>query len=106
MSSSAYALISLFAVVSILAGLVAWQAVRGPAALAGMILPALGAFGALYLAGHRLGWSIGPTVRIFGFEVALAFDAVLALAAALGVAILQRLAVSGLRRRGARVRQA
>ncbi|HEX6140531.1 MAG TPA: hypothetical protein VF013_08740 [Candidatus Limnocylindria bacterium] len=106
MSSSAYALISLFAVVSVLAGLVAWQALRVPTSPAGLILPALGAFGALYLAGHRLGWSIGPTVRLFGFEVALAFDAVLALAAALVVAVLQRLAVSGLRRQGPGVRQA
>jgi len=54
-------------------------------------LPVLGAFGAFYLIGHRLGIVVGPEIPLFGFQVALLGDVLLGFAAALAVAAVQAL---------------
>lgn len=89
MPLNAYALVGTFGLISILAGAVAVRLV-GPRHPAAAVCPSLAAFGLLYVAGHRFGWSIGPTIPLYGFEVALPFEVGLALAAALAVAGLQR----------------
>ena len=89
MPSSALALVGLFAAVSVAAG-IAVTAVVGPRRPRAVVLPALAAFGALYLAGHRLGLAIGPNVPILGFEVALLGDVLIALVAALAATVIQR----------------
>jgi hypothetical protein len=93
MPAQAFALLALFILVSLLAGGLAWWLV-GPRRPASAVLPILATFGALYLSGHRLGWSVGPTVTLFGFDVALPFDIALAAAVACAVAALQRAARS------------
>lgn len=100
MPASAVALVAVFVLVSILAGAGAWWIIgpRRPLALAA---PVLTAFGALYLVGHRLGLGFGPTMRLFGFEVALLWDVAVALVAALAAAALQRLAMGRRARAGA-----
>jgi len=88
MPAAAYPLLALFAAVSLLAGIVgAW--VAGPRRPWAAILPALAAFGALYLVGHRLALSIGPQVRLLGFELSLVFDAAVAVGASLATAAVQ-----------------
>lgn len=100
MPINAYALVATFGVVSIVSGAVAARLV-GPRHPAAAIGPGLAAFGALYLAGHRFGWSVGPTVPLYGFEVALPFDLALAFGTALATAVLQRAVVTvGARRPG------
>ena len=89
MPSSAFALVGLFAAISVIAGAAVTAAI-GPRRPLAAVLPALGAFGALYLAGHRLGLVIGPNLPILGFEVALLGDALIALVAALAAAVVQR----------------
>jgi len=91
MRIEAIALLGVFTLISIGSGLLAWRVVV-PDARWGAVLPILAAFGALYLVGHRLGWTIGPTVRLFGFDVALAWELVLAVLAAMITAGLWRLA--------------
>lgn len=99
MPASAYALVGFFSVVSIVSGIVAWRAVGPPSPLAALP-PVGGAFAALYLVGHRLGVSLGPTMPLFGFEVALPFDVGVALGTAGAVAAAERLAWRGLASRG------
>ena len=89
MPASAYALVVTFAVLSAVAGLLAARIV-GPWTVWSPFLPALGAFGALYLVGHRWVISVGPEVTLWGWKVSLAFDAVVALAAAVAIAGAQR----------------
>jgi hypothetical protein len=89
MPVSAYALVVTFAVLSAVAGLLAARIV-GPWTVWSPILPALGAFGALYLVGHRWVISVGPEVTLWGWKVSLPFDAVVALAAAVAVSWTQR----------------
>lgn len=93
MPASAYGLVATFAVVSVLAGLVAARLV-GPWRWWFPMLPMLAAFGALYLVGHRWVISIGPEVSLFGWEVALPFDVLVALVTATAVAVAQRAAAS------------
>ena len=90
MPASAYGLVTLFAVIS---GVSGWLAARmiGPRRPWAAVLPALAAFGALYLVGHRSAIRIGPEVEILGWQVSLAFDVVVAAATALLAAGLQRL---------------
>ncbi len=95
MPANAYSLLAVFILVSVVAGLIAWR-VATPANRLGWLLPIVFAFGALYLFGHLLGADVGPMVRLFGFDVALPFDVLLALAAAFVGAAAQRL-VSGVR---------
>lgn len=92
MPAAAFALLAFFVGVSLVAGLLAWWLI-GPRRPWGAVLPTLGAFGALYLFGHLLEISPGPTVDLFGFDVAILFDVGLALLVAVCVALLQRLAV-------------
>jgi hypothetical protein len=90
MPAAAFALLAVFIGLSIIAGLGAWWLV-GVRRWWGVILPVFATFAALYLVGHLLDLSPGPTVRLFGFDVALAFDIGIAVLVAAGVALLQRL---------------
>ncbi len=104
MPAAAFALLAVFIGLSIVAGLGAWWLAglrRGWAA----ILPILATFGALYLFGHLLDLSPGPTVTLFGFDVALAFDMALAVLVAGGVALLQRLGAGRVTRDAAAARR-
>jgi hypothetical protein len=93
MPAKAFALLGIFIAISIVAGLIAWRVVL-PAHRWGWIVPIALAFVALYVAGHLLSLSAGPMVQLFGFDVALLFDIVLALVAAFVGAGVQRL-ISG-----------
>jgi hypothetical protein len=92
MTASVYALIGLFVVVSIISGVIAARVV-GPRRPWAVVLPALAAFGALYLVGHRLFIGFGPEIPLFGFQVAILSDVAFALAAAFAAALAQRAAV-------------
>jgi hypothetical protein len=97
--AEAYALVATFAALSVVIGIaVTW--VIGPRRRAAFVLPVAAAFGAFYLVGHRLGWSFGPEIELYGFQVAIVSDLVFALVAATAVALLQR-AVVGTAARGA-----
>jgi hypothetical protein len=92
MPPQAYALVALFVGCSVVLGIVAQRLLAargGPRGWAAAVLPVVGAFGAFYLIGHRLGLSIGPEIGLFGFQVALFGDLALGFAAALAVAALQ-----------------
>ena len=88
MTPAAYALIGLFTLISAVSGLLAARLI-GPWRWWAPPLPILASFGALYLVGHRLGWSAGPEVPMFGFRVALPFDVAVGLVVALGTAVAQ-----------------
>ena len=88
MTSAAYALIGLFAAISVVSGVVASRLLR-PRRWWTPALPIAASFGSLYLVGHRLGWSAGPEVPMFGFRVALPFDLAVALVVALAAAATQ-----------------
>lgn len=90
MPASAYSLLATFVVISVAAGALATWAI-GPRHPWAAVLPALAAFGSLYLVGHRLVLAIGPEVNLFGWQVSLPFDVAVALAAAVIAAALQRL---------------
>ena len=92
MPASAYGLVALFATISAASGVLAARLI-GPWRAWTAILPALAAFGALYLVGHRWVLSIGPSVKVFGWDVALPFDTAVALVAAAITALLQRAAL-------------
>lgn len=94
MPPSAYALIALFAVISILAGAAAARVI-GPRRWWAAVVPALAAFGVLYLVGHRWVLTVGPQVNVFGWDISLPFEIVAAFATAFVVAGLQR-ALAGL----------
>lgn len=89
MPASAYALVAVFTVISATSGWLAGWAVGPRRAWTGL-LPAVTAFGALYLVGHRTAIRIGPEVQLFGWQVSLVFDVVVALATAFGMAASQR----------------
>lgn len=91
MPASAYGLIATFAIISIVSGAVAARVI-GPRRWWAAVVPALAAFGMLYLIGHRWVVAIGPTVNLFGWDVALPFEMLAAAATALVVAAAQRLA--------------
>jgi hypothetical protein len=98
----AYALVTLFAISSVVLGVAATRlAVRvgGSRHPVAYLLPTAAAFGAFYVIGHRLGLVVGPEIELFGFQVALLGDIVIGLAAALAVALVQaaarRLATAG-----------
>jgi uncharacterized membrane protein YeaQ/YmgE (transglycosylase-associated protein family) len=92
MPPQAYALVTLFALSSVLLG---WLAARiatrvgGPRSLAAYVLPIVAAFLAFYVIGHRLGLAVGPELTLFGFRVALIGDLAIGFAAALLVAVAQ-----------------
>ena len=87
--ASAFALLAFFVVVAIVAGVGATWLV-GPRRLAAVAVPIVAAFGALYLVGHRLGLELGPTMILFGYQVAIVQDVLVAVAAALVAAAVQR----------------
>jgi hypothetical protein len=88
MPPGAYAIVGLFAVVSLISGAIAtW--IAGPRRAWAIVVPALTAFGSLYLIGHRFAVGVGPEVGLFGFRISLLFDAAVALAVALVTAFLQ-----------------
>jgi hypothetical protein len=97
MPPQAYALVTLFALSSVVLGWLATRLVARALAVrasrAAYLLPILAAFGAFYLIGHKLGLSVGPEVSLFGFQVALLGDLAIGFAAALLVALAQALAV-------------
>lgn len=92
MPAQAYALVTLFALTSVLLG---WLAARiasrvgGPTSRAAYVLPVMAAFLAFYAIGHRLGLAVGPELTLFGFRVALAGDLAIGFAAALIVSVAQ-----------------
>ena len=88
MPPGAYAIVGLFAVVSLISGAIA-AATVGPRRTWAVIVPAVAAFGSLYLIGHRFAVGIGPEVSLFGFRISLPFDAAVALAVAFGAAVAQ-----------------
>lgn len=92
MTSAAYALIGLFALISSASGILAARLI-GPRRWWTPLLPILASFGALYLVGHRLGWNAGPEVPMFGFRIALPLDVAVALVVALTTAATQSAAL-------------
>jgi hypothetical protein len=102
MPPSAFALVGLFVACSVVLGIVAVRLVGragGPVSPAAYLLPAICAFGAFYLIGHRLGIAVGPEIPLFGFEVSLLGDLAIGLAAALIVAAVQAAVVVRVGRR-------
>ena len=98
MPPEAIALLVFFIGVAIVVGAVAAYVV-GPRRPIAAVLPILAAFGSLYVVGHRLGLSVGPQVNLFGFEVSIVWDLVVAIVAAVVVAVLQRAALQRRSRR-------
>ena len=101
MPVEAYALVATFAALSLVVGVGATWLV-GPRRWPAIVLPTLAAFGALYLVGHRLGWSFGPEITLYGFSVAIVSDLVCAAAAAGVAALAQRAVVEVLGRAAVR----
>lgn len=100
MPASAFALLGVFILLSIGVGITAaW--IVGPRLRAAIILPVLAAFGGLYVVGHRTGLELGPTVILFGYQVAIVQDVVVAVTAAGAAALIQRAILA---RRAARPR--
>lgn len=62
----------------------------GPRRRLATVVPVLAAFGALYLIGHRSGLELGPTMMLFGFQVAIVQDVLVAVVAAGVAAFVQR----------------
>jgi hypothetical protein len=102
MPPQAWALVATFSLCSIGLGVLAVRLVArggGPTGLTASVLPIIGAFGAFYLIGHKLGLSVGPEVSLFGYQVALLGDLAIGFAAALVVALAQAAIIRA--RRGA-----
>ncbi|MFN8519411.1 MAG: hypothetical protein U0667_08480 [Chloroflexota bacterium] len=103
MPANAYGVLALFTIVSVLCGLAAaW--VVGPRRPRAAIVPALGAFLALYWVGHRSGLELGPTLELFGFRIALVQDVVAGALGALVAALVQRAVLDRRARRGTQAR--
>jgi hypothetical protein len=90
MPANAFKLLGDYNHISIGSGLIAWR-VHIPRHRWGWLTAIVFAFGALYLFGHLLGLSAGPMLELFGFDVALPFDVLLALVDALAGATCHRL---------------
>jgi hypothetical protein len=91
MPLAAYGLLAVFTAMALAAGMLSARVV-GPRRPWTPIVPVVAAFASLYLVGHRLAVSVGPQVRLFGFDVSLPFDAATALVASFAAATLQALA--------------
>jgi hypothetical protein len=86
MPASAYGLLGVFTLISLVAGIGAAR-LLGPWRPWAPILPSLSAFAALWFVGHRLGLAAGPEIALFGYRVSIVLDvAVAATAAAVGAA--------------------
>jgi hypothetical protein len=81
MPAKAFALLGVFITIAVVAGLIAWRVVV-PASRWGWLLPIAFAFLTLYVSGHLLGLAAGPSIQLFGFDVAIVLDVLLALVAA------------------------
>jgi len=90
MPAAAFGVLAVFTTAAIVAGLLAWWLIGSRIPL-GPLLPILGAFLALYVSGHRLRIELGPSTELFGFQVSLLFDLVLALVVAFLIAFIGRL---------------
>jgi hypothetical protein len=92
-----------FTLIDIVLGILAtWLVARlagGPRRLPANLVPFLAAFGAMGLLGHSLGAHIGPTVPLYGFQVALFGDIAIGLVFALAGALVQAAAWRALRKR-------
>lgn len=89
MSITAYALFGTFSALSAAVGAAAcW--VIGPRRPRFVAIPALAAFGTLYLTGHRLHLGFGPALPLFGFQVTIVSDVAFAVVAAAAGALAQR----------------
>ncbi len=93
MPLSAFALLATLLLVAVIAGLLAARLI-GPRRRWAPLLPILAAIVALDVNGHRLGLEVGPTVDLYGYRVALAWDIAVALFAALLAARLQCLVLT------------
>ena len=91
MPAAAFGVLAVFTTAAIIAGLLAWWLVGSRIPL-GPLLPIIAAFAALYVSGHRLQIEVGPSTELFGFQVSLLFDLVLAVLVAVAVALLGRMA--------------
>ncbi|MCY7418182.1 MAG: hypothetical protein LH650_06745 [Chloroflexi bacterium] len=89
MPASAFALLGVFILLAIAVGIAAaW--IIGPRLRVAVVLPVLAAFGALYWLGHRSGLELGPTITLFGFQVAIVQDVLAAVVAAGAAVLIQR----------------
>lgn len=98
MPLAAVALLCTLLLVALGSGLLAARLV-GPRRWWAPIVPVIAAVIALDVNGHRLGLEVGPTVEVYGFRVALLWDATVALVAALIAARVQCVVHGRLRRR-------
>jgi hypothetical protein len=90
MPASAIALVSTFVLSAIaIACSVTW--VLGPRRWTAAAIPSTAAVAALSLVGHGVKPELGPTVNLYGYEVNLPFDLVLAFVVALATALIQRI---------------
>ncbi len=89
MPLAAYGVLGTFLGVATAAGSVATLLV-GPRRRAAVIVPVGASILALGSLGHGARIGIGPTVNLFGFEVRLLFDTLLAVCVALAAAVAQR----------------
>ena len=89
MPASAFALLGVFILLSIGVGIAAaW--IVGPRRRLAAVLPVLAAFLGLYVVGHKTGLELGPTIILFGYQVAIVQDVVVAVVAAVVAALVQR----------------
>ncbi len=88
MPSAVISLIVFFAAASAIIGLIAWWVI-GPRRPLAAILPIVAAFLGFYVVGHKSGATMGPTMLLFGFEVTLLWDLLVAAVAAVIVAKVQ-----------------
>ena len=101
--SPGLALFLTFTAIDVVLGIAATRLVArfagGPRNVLAHVIPVLAGFGAMGLLGHSLGAHIGPTVPLYGFEVALFGDLAIGFGAALIAALAQAAAVRAARRR-------
>jgi len=97
------ALFLTFTALDIVLGIAATQVVArlagGPRSLLAHVVPVLTGFGAMGLLGHSLGAHIGPTVPLYGFQVALFGDIAIGFTFGLLGALAQAAVVRAFRRR-------
>ncbi len=93
---------TLVGLVVVLGAAAAWLVGRfagGPRHVLAAVLPILVGFGALGLLGHSMGVRLGPTVPLWGFDVAVFGDIAIGFGFALAAALAQAGVVRALRRR-------
>ena len=97
------ALFFTFTLIDVVLGILATRVVAriagGPRNLPAHAIPILSGFGAMGILGHSMGTHIGPTVPLYGFDVALFGDIAIGLVFALIGALAQAAVVRVLRGR-------